>query len=698
MKKYWLLGIVLVLMTGMVYAIDWATLPIYEYDLFDGHTLVQAYTNYTDFQWSYGHATTGSGFHLRNAGAGYTQIGSTASSDAVILWPKGFDNSWDAKAFGKSSRYIIDGQYNNYDLNSYIGVCLGINCTNRINIYEVPIGGQFWDIFKANITFNYSDETVDLIFNGVLVADDIDISGNSEWYPYFLTKKSPGANMESQWIVHDIKYQLNDSVDVFLNCSNERFPINETSFNINIININSTVNSSWNFTVNLFINNTLNQTRNFTNGQNVFVSFNVTAPPGHYMFNMNITDNYNSNISSNNTFYIDIIDPAIVDNFVNNSFYSRQNITGQFNFSDNYWVYSYNISIDGINIAGSTNILEPTAQYNLSYDISGLEAGNHTLTIRTADGHTANKLKAPYKIKDGFFNNKLGIEYPDGGEVWISSKKGGLFDRFRASAEVDRYRFSYLPIDDKQNKYTFVIESDQTIHIIETDSKYQNYIIIGDHWIDFVLPEEINSNVRIDRISDTQVEVIVSGITKGQELKFDSAGDLNIVTKTYSFVTTNAALTYSATSGELEEQTIIFQINTSSNILSTNATLLYNNTYKAMSKIQYDEYDNYQVTFNTPVILTETATESRNITVKYNINSVAGWENGSINVTQIAYKIGIDNCSASTGYSIRAYNISMYNETNNADHASVIAHSKIPLVKSIIFIHQNKDFICDRGE
>lgn len=439
----------------------------------------------------------------------------------------------------------------------------------------------------------------------------------------------------------------------------ETLPATNTQFGTSTLNINTTINASsinTTFNCSLYLNGAENYTWTNQLNSTTFLSVNRTlSTPSTNTYYFNCTDGTTETLSSTKTFYLDIVNPAITSNFTNGTIYYLRNVTGQFNLTDDFLLYSYNISIDGTSIDSATNLNTSSYSYNLSYDPSGLSVGTHTLTVRTADGHTAHKIP-DYAVTDGIFNNKLTYTFQENDWVTIEDKDSSIFSKFTTEKKVDRYNFNYEP-SNKKSKYTFIVTSKEQIEIIKTDCKYQEYLIIGGkHWLDFVMEEEQNHKVKIKQISDYEVEVDISGITKSDKLKFSSIGDLNIVEQNFTFIKVNATFNYLSEMSERTEQTIhyIFNItNTNLTINDINATLMYNNSLKSLSKTS-DEltYINFTSTFYTP----EISGTSEIKTFNWTFNNIE-----ELQYNQTLYLIAIDDCTNYTGNFI---NFSVYDETS----------------------------------
>ena len=389
-----------------------------------------------------------------------------------------------------------------------------------------------------------------------------------------------------------------------------------------------------------------------------------TIPDGIYNWYVNCTSDPTTNQSETRTIRIDVEAPAINDNFINNSAYLQDTITGQFNFTDNILLHSLNISIDDSAIYTNESINATFLQYDLSIDPATLSNGVHELFIRIADGHTAIQLKNPdaYNPSNGLFNNyaKYSIRKPYPAlDITIYLKDQSIFDSWELTKKNDRYTETVRPYS-KLTTQTFIVESDQYIHIVnDPKGNYKGqWLIIGDHWKDFVLKDEPNSKVSIKRITNNKVEVTISGIKNTEELTFESTGDLNIVTKTYNFYVSNSTLDASSNIFETDYQTITFFLNKTGDV-TTNATLYWNGTLKSSSKSSYDDYDEYTAVFRTEFI----TDQEENITSYWDYNITDGsTESGNITFNQTIYRMSIDTCSE---YTVRAINFTLMDESTN---------------------------------
>ncbi len=441
-------------------------------------------------------------------------------------------------------------------------------------------------------------------------------------------------------------------------------PANESQFNVSAMSFNATVNSTRNFTAHLYINQTLNFSQSYPPGNDTLINFSLSLTDGEWVYRImvnftNTSDAPTNSTTANNTFFIDTVFPIISANFTNFSVVMQFNLSGHFNFSDEFMLYGYNVSIDGVVHESLTDLNVSFYQYNLSFYAGNFSVGRHNLSVSTSDGHTATRLGGDYRVSDGLFNRYLEYDFWDYGYVNIREKENSIFNGFTTKRERDRYSFSFEP-SREADTYTFVVESNLPISIIDRpDNEYGRWLIMGTHWLDFYMPSERDSWVEMKRIDAYTVEVTVGGITNKGRLDFSSIGDLNIVTAEYVFVVTNSTVTYDLNVLELSTNTIGLIINKTADINWTNATLVWNNTDVNVVKTSFADYDFYNASFS----MNSTPEGGENVTFvwQYNITGASG-EFGNLSFVQTIFSIGIDNCTVHT---TQAMNFSLVNESNN---------------------------------
>jgi len=274
-------------------------------------------------------------------------------------------------------------------------------------------------------------------------------------------------------------------------------------------------------------------------------------PEGEHNWSVQCFDSAGENSTSSvRDFFVDFSNPAITTDYVNQSIYLERDITGQFNFSDNIAIHSVTITVDDNYVLfNQTGIGATFFQVNISNSSTIYSTGSHNLTVRVADGHTAKELKdaGAFNPTNGIWNNELTYRirkpYPTN-NLKVYQKDKSLFDDWQVIEKIDRFTEIYKPRKPSSTQ-TFVVESDKEIHIIRNKGHYGGvWLVTGEQWKDFVLENEPNAKVDIKQINDYKVEVTVSGIKNTKELRFNSVGDLNIVTQVYNFTTINVSETY----------------------------------------------------------------------------------------------------------------------------------------------------------
>ena len=452
----------------------------------------------------------------------------------------------------------------------------------------------------------------------------------------------------------DNLYKCNELICVsgnnFFAFNNSFYPPDNHSFSRSYMNfsrdatlVNNTLNCS------LVVNGNVTASNIYSNSTNESYYFNITfneslVTPGEYNWSVSCFSNVTNETtnSSINLFYLDEVFPSISTNFVNNSFYFEDNLSAQFNFSDDFYLNSYNISIDGVEVASNDSLSGTTAQLNLSTSIIGLDPGTHILSVQLADGHTAHKIP-DYAVSNGLFGDYLRYGWEDSqGEsksVRIKHSDGSVFDTFTTEKNVDRYTWSFEP-SVKKDTYYFDIDADDDIRIIEDDSTYLgSWITFGNKWMDFDLYGE-NSSVKITRLGNNRVKVKISNIKNPDKQKYQSIGDLNIIEVNYTFYKVNATLTYQTAvfEGALTSLGLILETSDLL-ILNSSANLFWYNISKNVSRINVSDDI---VLYGSSFLVTDVLTENVSWIWFFNISDYEFNISGMSEVIQM----NITNCSA----------------------------------------------------
>ena len=358
--------------------------------------------------------------------------------------------------------------------------------------------------------------------------------------------------------------------------------------------------------------------------------------------------------------YVDNVNPTIsVAGWETDKVYFQNNVTGNFTFADAYALYSWNVSIDSTQIAGAENVAYDSYIYNLTYNISNLPAGLHTLGLRTADGHTK-ELIGDYNVDlGGWFDNSY-VKFKTGkNNIKIQSKNIDSGDVWSVKKKKDRYSFKYKA-KTKIDNPVLVIETEKPLFIVNKPNTLEKiWIISGDNWIDFVNDDKANVSIR--KISDNKAEITI--YSKKASIEFNSIGELNIVTQEYNFSTVNYTITYSSPVFEQQSDGINLTIDFGQAVdyTSANATLTYNNTVYSATKTANTNQLIFNKTVSAPAV-----SASMNHTFDWNITfnpALLGDVNDTtISTNQTVYAISIGKCSENPTWT-PAINMTFYDET-----------------------------------
>lgn len=260
----------------------------------------------------------------------------------------------------------------------------------------------------------------------------------------------------------------------------------------------------------------------------------TTSGEYNYSFSCyNTTTLYTAN-STIKKIYWDATTPTIVTSYKNGTKFWG-NFSAQFNVSDDFILHSVNISVNGVQKFGINTLTSKFFQANFSYGSSGVKFGN--VTVRAADGHTAASI-GNYEVSNSLFTDKL--SFSDKGEtISIAEKTDSILnifeDKWNAEKQIDRYTFTYTP-KTISSEYTFIVNTNENLYIVEKpESKYKMWIVTSLKWMDFVPRNEPDFKILIKKISNRQAEVTLSNLKHPEKIEFESIGDLNIATKTFTF-------------------------------------------------------------------------------------------------------------------------------------------------------------------
>ena len=492
--------------------------------------------------------------------------------------------------------------------------------------------GAFFDppLSDRDYTF-YADLTTDFF-----QVDDYCLNVTSREYCYYNDFTSPGNFSASSYTTpYNIEFNVSYIPTGYINCL---LYVNGTTaappYHFNDANLTKTIN----YTFSSDINETLNF---YAICQDDKVTFDVFNFSTHIL--------------------VDTINPAIVTNFDNNSVHLIDNLTAQFNFSDNRDLYSWNISIDGTPHAGAENVGYNFYSYNLSLDPEEYSSGEHYLVARTADGHTKHKIK-DYEIDQPFWSwDEITYNIDNkGNSVTIKPEVTNWLDTFTTEKKVDRYSFTYQPSDKSSQKYkkgslSFIIESTQPIEIRYNPlvKEVENWIITGDNWVDFVVVNDSKAKSRYTKLNDYSVRVDVTNIKDPSKVTFNSIGELNIVTQNYTFYMLNTTRTYETPVPERSDTNFSFTVETGGSpvdVTNIEADFLYNGTLYTVAESSTATEITFTTNLTTPSVDADT-----NLSVFWNVtyNSVAH----NTSDLQLVQNLGLRYCNGTNDTAAVRFNI-----------------------------------------
>lgn len=442
-----------------------------------------------------------------------------------------------------------------------------------------------------------------------------------------------------------------------------QYPAQATTYN----NYNGTLY----FTTNINSNCSINRTEwilNDTDGATGHLYYNPAyafLADGTYYIDVMCNNSLNSSLQSSSilNFTIDTTSPDIYSSLSANISIFLNNLSAQFNFSDNILLWSVNITTpEGYNFnASALNV--STYQYNISIDLSSYAVGNHNITACAADAHTAEKLKNQWEASTGTpLAKTLKLDVNGKEAIRITAKNPSHFESISIERKNDRLTDKWV----KQNEYkgkeeAFIVSSDYKIEIVGNDL-YQGWMVIPEIgiWRDF--ETEDKKPARVKRISDNEVEVT----TDGEE--FHSTGELNINCETYNYYKYNYTVSFTTPTVENRDENIYLILNVT-NVINTslvNGNLNYNNTWQNDTA---ETISGSVITLHKSIVTPNIASGSNNILFYWNYTLGNGFYFTG-NYTQAVNDVYIDTCGGITNTTM--LNITITDEINNNTIASNI--------------------------
>ena len=548
--------------------------------------------------------------------------------------------------------------------NTYMYGCMGnFGIWNR-SLDDIEIGA-------LNVTQGYTTITYDIISNFSMTAinsvttnaiTDFNATVNGTLYNsiggqinttvlsnstslYDITFTSIGYSTKL-YANYNVSSNLEGSLTPYSITFINQTPANNTQYNDVLwrefdLNIDFSGDDFVSTTCDIMANDVIKQS--ITHTGNGTINYNSLDHPftGTTYYNWTCYNDYTTLQTPTYVFYTDLVFPNLQTNFKNNTLVFENNLTGQFNFTDDQILYGWNISIDGSEVASNFTLGGTTnTSFDLNTATTALSVGDHTLNVWFADGHTANII-SDQKVSDGIFGDSLKFTL---NKKWvkIENEVVDYSDRMTATKEKDRYTWEYTPAKVK-NKYTFKVSASDNIKIVEApDTPYKRWLIVDNRWMDFYT-EDGYVDVSFKRISDKEVRVTLDFPKTKDVIKFKSIGELNI--KETSYVFTKGNMTTEFTTPVTETTTQTYSLNVTRNIFTTStATFNLADTERTITKTAHTNYDEYSTSFQLSFIdsLSEEQEGVWNITTT-GTNIYTGQQN----FTQRINSMNISNCSGS---------------------------------------------------
>ena len=424
---------------------------------------------------------------------------------------------------------------------------------------------------------------------------------------------------------------------------NQTFPSNNSQFNFSSnlyfwVTSNVTIN---NLNTTLFVDGVNTQSKLTANGNDVLTNFTgINFSSGTHSFYIQYKNDTTTVNTTTNTFFIDLVFPAITSTLVNNSIYYTSNFTQFFAFIDDQMLSSYNITLNGVSIYSNYSLVTNYSNVTVNQALSN---GANTLQVRVADGHTKSKIDTSAYTKH---DNDDYLQFTKANKQFKIYEKGNnAQDIFTATAGYDRYTFDYTPKIIKSS-YTFVVEATDDIRIIDApNTPYKKWLIIGDNWIDFYMDDQ-PFTIDIIQKNKKATEVTISGFTNGNKLRFKSIGELNILTATYSLFKVNTTQTFTTPTLETKTETYTLNITREATQSST-AYLRYNASNYNATKTTYTTYDEYLASLVVP--FTSVNVSISNGLWNFTVNNSVSNLNTTFGFNQTVVQMLINNCTTIIG-------------------------------------------------
>lgn len=202
------------------------------------------------------------------------------------------------------------------------------------------------------------------------------------------------------------------------------YPIGDSHFINSTININASMNNTFNTNVSLYINSTLNQTRQYSPGTNN-ISFNVTLPKGSYSYYLYAESNSSNNLTTTTKiFSIDTnsINITIRSENTNALIYYNVSVRFSSNFSSEIYYYTNTSNLYVENLTeGEYQLLFSNTNYSSrTYIITISNGYSQVLTAYLPSTNLTTLFTILDKDTGGLVEGALCTMYRNIGGSWVA--------------------------------------------------------------------------------------------------------------------------------------------------------------------------------------------------------------------------------------------------------------------------------------
>tara|TARA_R100000306_G_C4381275_1_gene144648 strand:+ start:5781 stop:8762 length:2982 start_codon:yes stop_codon:yes gene_type:complete len=445
------------------------------------------------------------------------------------------------------------------------------------------------------------------------------------------------------------------------------FPSDGTQFNTELLNINFTVNSTFDFGAQLYVNGVLNQTvSGLLAGTNVPVNWNLSfAADEESTFTYNVTANNSANRdnSTTKTFHIDNVLPSITwtSPANDNTSVVKEVMTTNIFIQDPN-LFSYRLNITFFN--GTSGVRE-VYQNTSNSTLTGLT--NYTVTDGFLFADISKTFTAQLKVCDGHTDQNISIDDVEviDDTLIVESVDIELEDKTDTEAisfqeEPTKISFDFDTFAKTKTK-EFIVEAEDYIQILDGTEFPGHLVLDNKYWMDWDT-EDLRS-IDITRLAGNKVSVVIEKWVASDEWDFESIGELNCREQSRTFfVFKNNSMGYDQE--VLIGDTATYTLNLTYNSSITTGEAAYLNWNGTRIGATYTNTSKF-IVFSVSKELAGFSSQT-NITNFWSYN-ISGSNYNTSNFTQTLHVPQIDDCSSFTNIFA---NFTILDEDTNAPIAN----------------------------